>query len=92
MAVADPELDVAVAAMVAEGARFVVVGGFSVIANRFLRAAEHIDFLAPDDDADNDRRILSGVGRSPQQALRSVGDGDATDDKLGVAGSESAGR
>jgi hypothetical protein len=34
MAVADPELDVAVAAMVAEDAQFVVVGGFSVIANR----------------------------------------------------------
>jgi hypothetical protein len=40
MAVHEPELDVAVAAMVAEGARFVVIGGFAVIANRFVRATE----------------------------------------------------
>ena len=36
MSVLDPELDVAGAAMVGEGADFVVVGGFSVIANRFV--------------------------------------------------------
>jgi len=53
----DPELDVAVAAMVEAGARFVVVGGFAVIANRYVRATEDIDFLVPD-DADNDRRVL----------------------------------
>jgi hypothetical protein len=35
MAALDPELDVAVAAMVANDARFVIVGGFSVIANRY---------------------------------------------------------
>jgi hypothetical protein len=56
----NPELDVAVAAMVAEGARFVVVGGFSVIANRFVRATEDIDFLVPDDAA-NDRRVLTAL-------------------------------
>ncbi len=56
----DPELDIAAAAMVDEGARFVVVGGFAVIANRFVRATEDIDFLAPDDDA-NDRRILAAL-------------------------------
>ncbi len=60
----DPELDIAGAAMVREGARFVVVGGFAVTANRFVRATEVIDFLAPDDD-ENDRRILA--------ALRSLG-------------------
>lgn len=60
MGIADPELDVAVAAMVAEDARFVVIGGFSVIANRFVRATEDIDFLVPD-DADNDRRVLSAL-------------------------------
>lgn len=58
----DPELDVAVAAMVKEGARFVVVGGFAVIANRFVRATEDIDFLAPDDD-ENDRRVLAAMRR-----------------------------
>jgi hypothetical protein len=60
MAALDPELDVAAAAMVAEHARFVVVGGFSVIANRFIRATEDIDFLVPDDD-ENDRRVLSAL-------------------------------
>ncbi len=60
MGIADPELDLAAAAMVANGARFVVVGGFSVIANRFVRATEDIDFLVPD-DPENDRRILSAL-------------------------------
>lgn len=60
MAVADPELDVAVAAMVAQGARFVVIGGFSVIANRFVRATEDIDFLVPE-DAENDQRVLAAL-------------------------------
>jgi hypothetical protein len=60
MAALDPELDVAVATMVAEGARFVVIGGFAVIANRFIRATEDIDFLAPD-DIDNDRRVLAAL-------------------------------
>lgn len=57
MAVADPELDVAAAAMLAAGAEFVVIGGFAVIANRFVRATEDVDFLVPD-DPDNDRRVL----------------------------------
>jgi hypothetical protein len=60
MGALDPELDVAVAAMVAEHARFVVVGGFSVIANRYIRATEDIDFLVPD-DPDNDRRVLAAL-------------------------------
>lgn len=42
MSVPDPELDAAVAALVGEGARFVVIGGFAVIANRFVRATEDI--------------------------------------------------
>jgi len=70
MAIADPELDVAVEAMVAEDARFVVVGGFSVIANRFVRATEDIDFLAPDEDAENDRRILTALRRLDGVRLR----------------------
>ena len=57
-----PELDVAAEAMCAEKARFVVVGGFSVIANRFIRATEDIDFLVPDDD-ENDHRILAALRR-----------------------------
>lgn len=60
MAALDPELDVAVLAMASEGARFVVVGGFAVIANRFVRATEDIDFLIPD-SAENDRRVLAAL-------------------------------
>ncbi len=60
MASLEPELDVAAAAMVAAQARFVVIGGFAVIANRFIRATEDIDFLVPDDPA-NDRCVLSAL-------------------------------
>jgi hypothetical protein len=60
MSALDPELDVAGRAMVDEGARFVVVGGFSVIANRFVRATEDIDFLVPDDPM-NDLHVLSAL-------------------------------
>lgn len=60
MATLDPELDVAVAAMIKAGARFVVVGGFSVIANRFIRATEDVDFLVPD-NVTNDRRVLRAL-------------------------------
>lgn len=60
MAPPDPELDVAATAMVASRARFVVVGGFALIANRFVRATEDIDFLVPDSD-DNDRRVLAAL-------------------------------
>jgi hypothetical protein len=69
VAIADPELDVAVAAMTGEGARFVVVGGFSVIANRFVRATEDIDFLVPD-DAENDARVLAALRRLDGRRLR----------------------
>jgi hypothetical protein len=60
MASLEPELDVAAAAMVGAQARFVVIGGFAVIANRFIRATEDIDFLIPD-DLQNDRRVLSAL-------------------------------
>lgn len=46
--------------MVAAQARFVVIGGFAVIANRFIRATEDIDFLVPD-DPENDRRVLGAL-------------------------------
>ena len=46
--------------MVAAEVRFVVVGGFAVIANKFVRATEDIDFLVPDDD-ENDRRVIAAL-------------------------------
>jgi len=70
MAALDPELDVAALALLAEHARFVVVGGFSVIANRFVRATEDIDFLVPDDDVDNDRRVLAALRKLNGVRLR----------------------
>lgn len=48
--------------MVAEGARFVVVGGFAVIANRYVRATEDIDLLIPD-ALENDMRVLAALER-----------------------------
>jgi hypothetical protein len=69
MSIPDPELDVAVAAMAAKDARFVVVGGFSVIANRFVRATEDIDFLVPDDE-ENDRRVLTALAALGGTRLR----------------------
>lgn len=60
MAALDPELDVAVAAMVAASARFVLIGGFALTANGYVRATQDIDFLAPD-DIDNDRRVLAAL-------------------------------
>jgi hypothetical protein len=66
----DPELDVAVRAMVAEHVRFVVVGGFSVIANRFIRATEDIDFLVPDEDDENDRQVLAALRKLDGVRLR----------------------
>ncbi len=69
MAALAPELDVAAAAMVAEGARFVVVGGFSVIANRFIRATEDVDFLVPDDNI-NDQLVLAALGKLEGVRLR----------------------
>lgn len=70
MAALDPELDVAAHALLAEHARFVVVGGFSVIANRFVRATEDIDFLVPDNDDDNDRRVLAALRQLDGVRLR----------------------
>jgi hypothetical protein len=56
----EPRLDEAAAAFVAAGAKFVVIGGFAVIANRFVRATEDVDFLVPDDPG-NDRRVLAAL-------------------------------
>lgn len=60
MAPPEPKLDEAAAAFAAAGAKFVVVGGFAVIANRFVRATEDVDFLVPD-DADNDQRVIAAL-------------------------------
>jgi hypothetical protein len=45
----DPDLQAAVAALLGAGARFVVIGGFAVIANDYVRATEDVDILVPSD-------------------------------------------
>ena len=60
MAPPEPRLDDAAAAFIAAGAKFVVIGGFAVIANRFVRATEDVDFLVPD-DSDNDALVLDAL-------------------------------
>lgn len=69
MAPRDPELDVASRALTDQGAVFVVIGGFAVIANRFVRATEDIDFLVPD-DPENDRRVLDALRSLDARRLR----------------------
>lgn len=56
-----PDLDGVTAAFIATGARFVVVGGFAVIANRYVRATEDVDLLIPDELA-NDERCAAALG------------------------------
>lgn len=58
----DPDLRSAVAALLAAGARFVVIGGFAVIANDYVRATEDIDILVPADPANDlalDRALVA---------------------------------
>jgi hypothetical protein len=49
-----PDLNGVVADANAVGLRFVVIGGFSVIANGFMRATDDSDLLVPDDSNTND--------------------------------------
>jgi hypothetical protein len=81
MSAPDPELDVAGKTLVDEGARFVVVGGFSVIANRFVRATEDIAFLVPGDSA-NDFRVLKAL-RKLDAVLHRDGEPLRDEDLLG---------
>lgn len=38
-----------------------IVGGFAVVANEYVRATEDVDFLIPE-DADNDQRCVEALG------------------------------
>jgi hypothetical protein len=55
-----PRLDSVVEALNAAHARFVVIGGFAVIAHRYVRATVDCDLLIPE-DADNDERIVTAL-------------------------------
>lgn len=49
----DPDLQRVTAALLRAGARFVVIGGFAVIANDYVRATEDVDLLVPDEPAND---------------------------------------
>lgn len=49
----DPDLQAVTAALLAAHAQFVVIGGFAVIANDYVRATEDVDVLVPDDGAND---------------------------------------
>ncbi len=83
MAPPEPRLDEAAAALLAADARFVVIGGFAVIANRFVRATEDVDFLVPD-DPDNDRRVLAALRELEGVRMRDAGRPRDRNDLLGL--------
>ncbi len=62
-----PDLEAVTGAFAAAGARFVVVGGFAVVANRHVRATRDVDLLIPYDRA-NDERCVAAL--SALRALR----------------------
>lgn len=64
-----PDLDGVVADANAVGMPFVVIGGFSVIANGFLRATKDSDLLVPD-GSDADDAILRFLERAEASRLR----------------------
>lgn len=55
-----PDLETVVNAFLAADVTFVVVGGFAVIVNRYIRATRDVDLLVPD-DIDNDHRVLAAL-------------------------------
>ncbi len=58
----DPDLRATTAALLGVGARFVVIGGFAVIANDYVRATEDVDALIPDNEANDaalDRALVA---------------------------------
>jgi len=55
-----PRLDAVAGALTRAEARFVVIGGFAVIAHRHVRATRDIDLLIPDDER-NDRKVIAAL-------------------------------
>lgn len=49
----DPDFEAITRAFLHAGALFVVIGGFAVIANDYVRATEDVDLLIPDDDGND---------------------------------------
>src|SRR3954463_2621800 len=68
-ALSGPDLDGVVADANAVGLPYVVIGGFSVIANGFVRATDDSDLLVPD-GADADEAVLRFLERARATRLR----------------------
>lgn len=76
-----PDLAGVIASANAAGLRFVLIGGFAVIAHQHLRATEDVDLLVPDDAGEVDAllRFLTEVdarwhgreGRPSEEVVRS---------------------
>ncbi len=64
-----PDLDGVVADANAVGLKYVVIGGFSVMANGFLRATKDSDLLVPDGE-ETDEAILRFLDRVEARRLR----------------------
>lgn len=56
----EPDLRAVTGAFVAAAARFVVIGGFAVVAHRHVRATEDVDLLIPDEQR-NDACCLTAL-------------------------------
>ncbi len=65
----DPDLEQLCGTFIDCGARFVVIGGFAVIANRYVRATEDIDLMIPTENQ-NDERCLLALERLGSIRLR----------------------
>lgn len=60
--ITDPDLRMATAVLLAAEARFVIIGGFAVIAHDYVRATEDIDLLVPTDTLNDlalDKALMS---------------------------------
>jgi len=64
-----PDLAAITEAFLTAKARFVVIGGFAVIANRYVRATRDVDLLIPDDRGNDEACVaaLSGLEASRER-------------------------
>ncbi len=65
-------------ALNAEGARYIVIGGFAISHHGYIRATEDIDILI-DVDLENQRRVKQALEILPDKAIRELGEDDFRD-------------
>ncbi len=81
-ALPEPDLARALAALNAAGARYVVIGGFAVIANAHVRATEDVDLLVPDEL--DDARSLAAAAAALEGVVLPRGDAVSAE-RIGAA-------